>query len=277
MSARPARSRTRRRPVAGTGALAAALCAVLLWPAAASLAEDPRPIAVKTTPPEPAPALAARVGADEPRERDEAPPSVVRRGPVYHAPPDRGAPERRTGGATRRAAPHPDLVALAPDHLGRTRLPAPTLFWLASRDSDVPLEFSLVAKRPGQAPHPVLTVTAASHVERGIGSLSLADHGVELEPGVVYRWYVAAVMDPARRSRDVVAGGALERVSDMPATLVPGVESAGIYARKGFWYDAFGAVQLGILDPPVSPDPPDRLESARHALLAQVGISPSER
>ncbi len=196
--------------------------------------------------------------------------------PAYSAPPDRGAPERRVGGATRRPVEPVEVVALAPDHLGRTRVPSPTLYWRTTRDAGSRVDFSLAARLSDGRLAPVLETTIAPQAEAGIGSLSLAEHGVELEPGVVYRWYVAVVSDPDRRSRDVVAGAAVQRIARMPAHLVPGVEAAGIYASEGFWYDALGAVQTALADPPGSPDAPDDLRAARRSLLAQVGI-PSDR
>jgi hypothetical protein len=252
-------------------ALAGSLVAVALaLPAGANAtsAQDTRAPAAEK-PARPAPG--ARPTESDPNPGD------AKRAPVYQAPPSRGAPERRVGGATRRAGPRPEIVALGPDHVGRTRLPAPTLFWYSSAESDAPLEFSLMARRGDADPAPVLSLTVAPRVARGIGSLSLAEYGVELEPGVVYRWYVAAVLDADRRAHDVVAGAALERVARMPARLVPGIGAAGIYAREGFWYDALGAIQLG-LDPAESPaGDPEALAAARHALLSQVGISPSDR
>ncbi|MGH0035953.1 MAG: DUF928 domain-containing protein [Myxococcota bacterium] len=268
---RPASSRWRR--AAGAVATLAGLVAVLTLSAGqAARADAAGETAGKATPPR-----ASTPAGASPEAKASGSAAPERRAPRYTPPPDRGTPERRVGGATRRAAPLPELVALGPDHLGRTREPAPTLFWLASADSDARLEFSLMRKRDASQLDQVLVRTIAPRVRRGIGSLSLAELGVELEPGVVYRWYVAAVIDPDKRARDVVAGAALERVSEMQAEILPGVEAADIYAREGFWYDAFGAVQLGLADRPETTRRVARLESARRSLLSQVGIPPSDQ
>jgi len=154
---------------------------------------------------------------------------------------------------------------------------APTLYWYSTAASDARLDFSLLARQADGSTEPVAAFTVAPHVEAGIGSLSLSDRGIELEPGVVYRWYVAAVMDPERRAQDVVAGAAVERVPRGELQLRTGLQAAAAYAREGYWYDALDAVQEALADLPDSPDPPDQLERARGALLTQVGITTSER
>jgi hypothetical protein len=101
----------------------------------------------------------------------------------------------------------------------------------------------------------------------------VADYGVRLAPGVAYRWFVAVVPDSNRRSRDVLAGGAIERV-EVPEGLrakLPGAAKAdlpSLYAEAGLWYDAVAAISDLIESAPNDP----ALRRQRAAMLAQVGL-----
>ncbi len=96
---------------------------------------------------------------------------------------------------------------------------------------------------------------------------------VRLTPGVQYRWFVAVVPDPGRRSRDILAGGTIERI-DGPEGLRTQVAQSSrerlpfIYAEAGLWYDALAAISELI------ERTPDNREHRRQraALLAQVGL-----
>ncbi len=188
---------------------------------------------------------------------------------VVYVPPPRGAPRARTGGGTRAPTELPRLEVLAPEHVGRTARASPTLSWYVSEPAPVPLELTLL--REG-ANEPELEVTLASEAQAGIGEAPLSRWDVELEPGVVYQWSVALVADPARRDRDVVATGAIERVVASPAVaaaLASGADGYRVLAREGIWYDALAELGRAIVAGDAS------LHAQRADLLDQVGLSES--
>jgi hypothetical protein len=94
-----------------------------------------------------------------------------------------------------------------------------------------------------------------------------------LAPGTAYRWFVAVVPDADRRSKDILAGGAIERV-EATSELQGKLNDAGkdrayyVYAEAGLWYDALKAISDQIEAAPANQD----LRKQRAALLSQVGV-----
>jgi hypothetical protein len=162
------------------------------------------------------------------------------------------------------------LSALAPDHSGLTVQEQPTLYWFISGPTSFPVELTISDPR---VPKPLVETRLPSPVAAGVHSVRLVDHGVRLSPGVQYRWFVAVVPDQGRRSRDILAGGTIERI-DGPEGLRTQAAQASreslpfIYAEAGLWYDALAAVSELI------ERAPDNREHRRQraALLAQVGL-----
>jgi hypothetical protein len=193
-------------------------------------------------------------------------------GPLAYVPPAGATPGVRVGGTMRSASSDvPTLLALAPDHEGLTTSESPTLYWFLGRPSEQPCEF--VLNHPGRD-DPVLEVAIPAPILAGIRALRLADHGVVLEPGIRYRWFISLVPDPARRSSDIVAGGAIRRVAldeRVRAELAEaGPAGAGhVYARRGLFYDALEFVSHWITKAPDE----RRLRAQRAALLEQVGLA----
>jgi len=190
--------------------------------------------------------------------------------PVY-TPPLRGAPGGRIGGGTRGVGGEDLRVSvLAPDDRALTVSEQPTLYWFVSRAPRLPVEITVVDTG---AVDPVLELQLPPPMEGGIQALRLADHGVRLKVGVPYKWYVAVVTDPSRRSRDLLAGGTVERI-ETPADLVTKLSQAGredlpsLYAAAGLWYDALGAISELVTSTPNEAGP----RRQRAALLAQVGL-----
>jgi hypothetical protein len=192
--------------------------------------------------------------------------------PVYK-PPLRGAPGGRVGGGTRGTGGGREvfvLSVLAPDHTGLTMQEQPSLYWFISSVASSPAELTVMDPRATQ---PVLEVRIPSPVQRGVHRIRLADHGVRLSPGVAYRWYVAVVPDPDRRSKDILAGGTIERV-ETPAELSAKLARASktevpfLYAEAGLFYDALTAISELIETAPEDPG----LQKQRATLLAQVGL-----
>src|SRR5262245_2726380 len=130
--------------------------------------------------------------------------------PTYQ-PPLRGAPAGRIGGGTRGSGREVFvLTVLAPDHNALTVSEQPSLFWFISSATSLPIEVTL---RDPLTKQPVLASQLAAPLEPGVHRIRLSDHGVRLETGVSYRWFVTVVPDSNRRSRDILAGGAIERIA----------------------------------------------------------------
>ena len=160
---------------------------------------------------------------------------------------------------------------LAPETTGLTIHAQPSLYWFLSKKTDRPVEFTLIDPKAVQ---PIVRTILSNLHEVGVQEFSLAEHGVELKPGVQYEWAVSLVNDPRRRSRDVVSSGTISRI--VPAAnmnnlieRLPETARAGFYARNGLWYDAIAAVSRAI-----ARHPDDRsLREERASLLRQVGLS----
>lgn len=190
--------------------------------------------------------------------------------PVYK-PPLRGAPRGRIGGGTRGVGGHTIVLSvLAPDHAGLTANEHPSLYWYISSSTTYPVEVTVMDPR---AVDPLVETRVPGPVKAGLQRLRLGDLGVRLEPGVPYRWYVAVVLDPASRAKDVLAGGVVERVvldESVRRRLAQASkeEVPSIYAEAGLWYDALTASEALIEAAPGDPAP----RRQRAALLAQVGL-----
>jgi hypothetical protein len=190
--------------------------------------------------------------------------------PVYK-PPLRGAPGGRIGGATRGVAREVFVLSvLAPDHTGLTAVEQPSLFWFISNPIALPLELTVMDPRRAQ---PLLETSLSAPHQGGIQRVRLADHGVRLEPGVAYRWFIAVVTDPGRRSRDILSGGAIERI-DLPDDLQARLSAAQVrekptvYAEGGYWYDALAAISDLIDGAPGD----GALQGQRQDMLKQIGL-----
>ena len=190
--------------------------------------------------------------------------------PIYR-PPMRGAPGGRVGGATRGTGRSLFVLsALAPDHTGLTLDEQPALYWYLTTTVSSPIEVTLLDPRVAA---PLLQLRIPPPIRAGVHGLQLTDHNVRLEPGVGYRWFVAVIADQKRRSKDVLAGGAIERVTPTAElgdklTKASGLDAVSIYADAGVWYDALAALMRLI-----AASPKDAvLLRQRAALLTQVGL-----
>jgi hypothetical protein len=225
----------------------------LVFSATAGLAQD-----TKGAPP-------ATPGASQPAPSGASTPT-----PVYK-PPIRGAPGGRIGGATRGVARDVFVLSvLAPDHTGLTAVEQPSLFWYISNPITLPLELTVMDPRRAQ---PLLETALPAPRQGGIQRVRLADHGVRLEPGVAYRWFIALIADPGRRSRDILSGGAIER-AELPDALKVRLATAqaqdkpAVYAEGGYWYDALGSISDLIDGAPGDLS----LQNERQDLLKQIGL-----
>ena len=191
--------------------------------------------------------------------------------PQYQAP-DPNAPSRRVGGHARGAGdPRPTIAILAPIRTGRTVDEQPTLYWYLSDRTSHPIEVSLI---DGESVEPLLEFRIEAPVEAGIHALRLADYGIRLKRGQVYEWFVAFISNPDKRSKDVVSGGAIERVSRSERLNTQLAVTARdnwprIYAEEGLWYDALATLSRAIKRAPESAE----LHAWRAALMEQVDLS----
>jgi hypothetical protein len=190
--------------------------------------------------------------------------------PVYK-PPKRGNPGGRVGGGTRGIQREVFVLSvLAPDHSGFTTSEQPSLYWYISTSTSLPVELTVMDP---QGVQPILENRIAAPVQAGVHRVRLADHNIRLSPGAPYRWFVAVVPDADRRSKDILAGGAIERV-DAPVELADKLAKAQkaevpfLYAEAGLWYDAVKSISDLIEAAPTD----QTLRKQRAALLAQVGL-----
>lgn len=206
-------------------------------------------------------------------------PAVVQAGPkedvplpVYQ-PPRKLTPRARVGGGLRGTDGNdPVLVALVPDHVGLTVKKTPVLNWFLSKPTIYPLKFTLINIGSVTPLHEGLIPTPA---HAGIHSINLKDWGLVLEPDVQYRWFISAVRDPDSPSKDIVAGGMIERCEFndclvfKPILTCEDRQSVQGNAANGFWYDA-----MACLCELIDTNPSDQsLRRHRAALLNQIGLS----
>jgi hypothetical protein len=162
---------------------------------------------------------------------------------------------------------------LAPDHVGLTVQEQPLLFWYLSRESSYPIELTVIGE---ESITPLLEETLEPPVGPGMHELNLRDHDIHLDADAGYRWFVSIVPDPERRSRDILAGGAIERVGFSQAEKAEYVrlsprDKAIRYAAAGFWYDAVQSVMEMRGAEPEG----EAAREMRQALMRQVDLEVS--
>ena len=204
-------------------------------------------------------------------QKDEKPSKESIAFPVYK-PPKRGAPGGRVGGATRGDHEAYLIVEiLAPERIrGLTSHDQPELYWYISKPTDTPIEFTLIDE---EAIEPLIEVRIPQPAMSGMQRIRLSDYGIHLKKDKMYRWSIALVLDPERRSKDIVAGARIEQAlaSEIPRDKLAGadlLQATYINAEAGLWYDAIGSISQAIqADPHQS-----RYHEVRAALLDQVGL-----
>lgn len=163
--------------------------------------------------------------------------------PSYAAPPGSVSVAWMTqfdAARTRREAPMVEVRAPS-DHTGLTSSTSPRLWWFLSADTELPVEIMVVDP---DGIDPLLSLESTRPHEAGLHSIDLAEHGVELEPGIEIRWFVSLLVDPDDSSNNPVAAGSLRVIpgSDtrrQSAEQARGVERGHVLAQLGLWYDAY--------------------------------------
>ena len=189
---------------------------------------------------------------------------------LYQPPRGLGAPSagRRVGGGTRGTNKSiPILSVLAPGHTGLTVREQPDLYWFASDVVTNPVELTLTLEKGDT---PLLEKRLPVPTKAGIQRVRLSDYGVKLIPGERYIWSIALVFDPKRRSKDIIAMGAIERVerADINLAAAPTTDAFYRFAADGLWYDA-----VMVISELIETAPADlALRKHRVELLDQVDL-----
>jgi hypothetical protein len=192
--------------------------------------------------------------------------------PLY-TPPKKFTPRARVGGDMRGTeGTDPEVKALVPDHVGYTVQENPAVNWFLSKPTIHQVRFTLRDDRSTRAFHEKIIPTPK---EPGIYTIKLKDLGLVLEPNVQYKWFVSVIRDADSPSKDIVAGGVIERcelsecLTERDMKLGCSDQTVMDNARAGLWYDAMGCL-CNLIDA----DPKnDKLRRLRARLLKDVGLN----
>ncbi|NJK28309.1 MAG: DUF928 domain-containing protein [Coleofasciculaceae cyanobacterium SM2_3_26] len=133
------------------------------------------------------------------------------------------------------------------------------------------LEFSLVEEGVAEP----IWVEQVSNNQAGINSLTLPGDKPELSVGKTYRWSVALVVNPTRRSQDIFVQSWIERVALPVGQQEPTVAATAdlsaieFYAGQGLWFDALRTAQNAYVAQPDNA----AFKQARLSLLEQAGLT----
>ncbi len=190
---------------------------------------------------------------------------------VIYSPPLRGMPINRIGAATRSVGSKlPTIMAIVPEHTGLTIQAQPVLYWHLSKPAPCAIELSLVDDSQYE---PLWQSRISQPVVAGVQRIRLTDIGLKLDTGKTYKWFVAMVTDPDHRSKDVIAGGVIERINPSESlkqklSRSDPLQRVSIFAEEGIWYDT-----LTTISDLIDTRPGDStLENIRMDLLTQVGL-----
>jgi len=192
--------------------------------------------------------------------------------PLY-APPKKFTPRARVGGDVRGTdGTDPEVKALVPDHVGYTVKETPAVNWFMSKTTVYQVRFTLRDDRSTRAFQEKIIPTPK---QPGIYTINLKELGLVLEPNVQYKWFVSVIRDAESPSKDIVAGGVIERcelsecLTERDIKLTCTDQSVMDNARAGLWYDAMGCL-CNLIDA----DPKnDKLRRLRARLLKDVGLN----
>ena len=190
---------------------------------------------------------------------------------LVYRPPLRGAPKTRVGAGVRGTGNNNAMLhIIAPEHTGLTLQGQPSLYWYSEKVLKSRLEFALI---DDDSIEPVLELNIKGKARAGLNRIDLAEHNINLKPGVEYQWSVAAVYDDKNRSSDIVASGTIKRTlleTELAKRLSEqkGIGRISLLLKNGIWYDAFD--ELNML---LSQQKNNQIyKSARNTLLEQVGL-----
>lgn len=173
--------------------------------------------------------------------------------------------------------PQPELQAMVPDRVGLTVQRSPVLYFYLSHVTSLPMRFTL---RNSRNVAPVVDVLLKSPSSPGIQALRLDEYNIVLEEDVQYRWFVSLIMDADSPSRDIVAGGVIERIDPRLVDYYGNTcdrESVLRAEKAGLWIDAFACVNELIEGNPEDPslrDLRDELLGRQKSILHLLSMEP---
>jgi hypothetical protein len=192
--------------------------------------------------------------------------------PLY-TPPKKLTPRARVGGDVRGSADtEPEIKALVPDHVGYTVLETPAVNWFLSKSTVHQVRFTLRDDRSTRAFQEKVIPTPK---QPGIYTINLKELGLVLEPNVQYKWFISVIRDSESPSKDIVAGGVIERcelsecLTERDMKLGCSEQNVTDNARAGLWYDAMGCLCNLIDAEPKN----EKLRRLRARLLKDVGLN----
>ncbi|WP_299485880.1 DUF928 domain-containing protein [Acaryochloris sp. IP29b_bin.137] len=164
----------------------------------------------------------------------------------YTPPPNPSAPSDRgyTAGTRNGCAGNEQaaLTVIAPhSHIGRTTSTRPTLTWFVPDQTTYPLELAVVGSSEKH------TTPMIKESISGFGHWTIPEKQ-SLAKNHKYRWQVVLVCNQNRPSTSLVVEAEIEVVEMPPdlasalATVSEPVMRSQLYAKAGFWYDAFAEV-----------------------------------
>ncbi|HEY9910105.1 MAG TPA: DUF928 domain-containing protein [Thermosynechococcaceae cyanobacterium] len=169
-------------------------------------------------------------------------------------PPNRGAPQTTTGGASRSncVRGNPPLTLLVPadktGQFGLTTLARPTLLVYVPRTTARSAEFLLKVKSGNQPEgKEIYRTTVKVSGKAGVVSLSLPESAPGLEVGKDYQWYFSLICNPEDRLSDVFANAWISRTqpSSKLATALKQAsprDRPALYSASSYWYDPLASL-----------------------------------
>jgi hypothetical protein len=155
------------------------------------------------------------------------------------------------------------VVPIAPTHTGLSSVPEPTLYIYFSSPWPQPVRLTLTAEGEWSQ---LLRTEISGPEKPGWLAIKLADHGVQLQPGIRYEWVATLVdLSSKERSSDSVASAFVSYQplsQDMQARVRAADRPASVYAAAGYFYDAIHALSQGTR----------AVRSKRATLLSQVDL-----
>ena len=166
----------------------------------------------------------------------------------------------------------PYITLIAPENVGLTSIPQPSLFWYISASYNGLVEFTL--NEVGTLnPISVLYILIEGVTEKGIYKFDLEYFDILLKENLEYEYHLALVINELERSNDISVSAVIKyvkatNISNRRLTNTSDNKLYYVYADVGYWYDAFENLQnqinMGLSD--------TILKSHRKELLKQVNL-----
>ncbi len=206
----------------------------------------------------------------------ESSPAPAKKSLLKYSPPKGKAESRIDGDGGSRGGPagsgpgNLSLQVLVPDGVALTSRPQPSLFYYLSTKPSTPSTLTFAVVEEGK-PEPLFKAEAQTG-DVGIRRVALSRYGVQLKPGVRYRWSVALGSGADGRSQDVFSSGSIRyEPAEEPLKQAVAKErehKAVVYAEHGYWYDALEELADRLVAKPGDA----LLLEMRQTLLTQAGL-----